>query len=124
MLIAVARLIRENLRKGEIVCRLGGDEFAVLLPGSGTSQGERIARRMQDKVVSGSFKTDADSFSVTASFGIAEISPENPVSLESLLHRADQAMYKAKRSGRNCVSMYAYSRHSPAGGGNRNESAP
>jgi two-component system cell cycle response regulator len=106
VLTAVARIVRDNLRKGEIVGRIGGDEFAILLPGSNWQQGQQVARRLQKKITSHSFKADPGIFSVTASLGIAELDGKRDISLGPLLDHADQAMYAAKRAGRNRIDNY------------------
>lgn len=106
VLTAVAKIIRDNLRKAEIVGRMGGDEFAILLPESDRLQGQQIAQRLKEKIVSQSFKFDRGTFSLTASLGIAELERGCDNSFTVLLDHADQAMYSAKRSGRNRITTY------------------
>ena len=106
VLIAIAQIIRDNLRREETVGRMGGDEFAILLPGSDGLQGQRIAQRLHDRIASQSFKLDQGTFSLTASLGVAELDRGHDDSLSALLDHADQAMYSAKRSGRNRIATY------------------
>ncbi|HVM72080.1 MAG TPA: diguanylate cyclase [Anaerolineales bacterium] len=105
-LTAIARIIRANLRRGEMVGRLGGDEFAILLPGSDGLQGQQVARRLQERIASQPFQLDHATFPLTASLGIAELDLAHADTLSLLLERADQAMYSAKRLGRNRTAMY------------------
>jgi diguanylate cyclase (GGDEF)-like protein len=106
VLTAIAQIIRDNLRREEVVGRIGGDEFAILLPGSDGRQGQRIAQRLHDKIASQSFKLDQGTFSLTVSLGVAELDRGHDDSLSALLDHADQAMYSAKRSGRNRIATY------------------
>ena len=68
-LTAVAQIIKNNLRKEEILGRIGGDEFSILTPGSGWLQAQKIARRLQEKIAAYSF----NAISLTVSLGIAEL---------------------------------------------------
>jgi diguanylate cyclase (GGDEF)-like protein len=106
VLTDIANIISSNLRKSEIVGRMGGDEFAILLPGSNILQGQRIARRLQEKIVFQSFKIDQGTFSLTVSLGVAELDRMLENSFNVLLDHADKAMYSAKRSGRNRITTH------------------
>ncbi|HVN14907.1 MAG TPA: diguanylate cyclase, partial [Anaerolineales bacterium] len=106
MLTDIAQILRANLRTKEIVGRIGGDEFAIVLPGSNQTQGKQIAQRLKTKISSHSFRFDQSSFSLTASIGIAELNQGSEDNLGILLNHADQAMYSAKRSGRNKIVIY------------------
>ena len=95
-----------------IVARLGGEEFVVMLAGTDISSAEKIAWRIQEHIESSPFyftipdKDEKVEIGVTASFGVASM-PESHVSIYTVLEHADEAMYKAKSSGRNTVVMYA-----------------
>jgi diguanylate cyclase (GGDEF)-like protein len=106
VLTDVAEILQVNLRTEEIVGRIGGDEFATILPGSNQRQGQQIAKRLKKKIVSHPFRFDRGSFSITVSIGIAEFDPRQDEDLGMLFNHADQAMYSAKRSGRNRIVFY------------------
>lgn len=104
VLATVADVLRKQFRPGDILVRYGGDEFAVLLPGVDCERAELIAERVRTAVADGAIpdESGAEVMRVTASIGIAELGSDN--TLDALLHAADEAMYRAKRKGRNTVS--------------------
>lgn len=101
----VGRLLRENLPKQAFAARYGGEEFCVVLRDCTTHEtAHRFAEQLRNKMHSLRVKvrsTDQVLDSITASFGFALASAGD--SLESLLTRADDALYQAKRNGRNQV---------------------
>ncbi|WP_119394182.1 GGDEF domain-containing protein [Salinibius halmophilus] len=94
----VANNIADSLRKTDTVYRYGGEEFVVLLPRTSTELARIVAERLQKDVQQ---VVLPDSNKVTASFGIAEL--HNGQDAATLLQRADQALYRAKNAGRNCI---------------------
>ncbi len=108
-LIMVAGLIQGALRKVEIAGRYGGDEFAVILPETPAEKGLIVGKRIHDKVSGQSIKASKGTIHLTVSIGVAGLTNENSdqvQSLEDLLHQADVALYQAKGSGKNQVSLY------------------
>ena len=105
-LTAVARVICDNLRKGELVGRVGGDEFAVLLPGSDAVLAERVAQRILQLISSQPFAVEGVTFDLHGSLGVAELGRGAAGGLPSLLDQADRAMYRAKNAGRNRVVLF------------------
>jgi diguanylate cyclase (GGDEF)-like protein len=99
----VAQLMMEQSRVDNIVARYGGDEFAILLvetPKSGAScYAERIRQALADCPFSHSRQ-------ITASFGIASLSEDDLACSEALIRAADEALYAAKRDGKNSVAGY------------------
>lgn len=105
VLAGVAQIIRANLREQELVGRYGGDEFVILLPGSTLARARKIARRLHENLTKQRFETERGTLSVGSSLGIAEFAPRD-TGLDVLLDHADQAMYSAKRAGRNRTATY------------------
>ena len=100
----VARRLRQTLRDTDLICRYGGEEFAVLLPET-TAEAAKIAAERLHKTVTGApMTTAAGEVNVTVSVGLA-----GPAAMrgdvEALLTRADQALYEAKRAGRDRVMV-------------------
>jgi two-component system, cell cycle response regulator len=98
----VLRVIGGEARKDKAVLgRLGGEEFAIVLEGSNLDAATQYAEELAEKLAALSFETAGQTFSVTASFGVAERAAQESIDL--LLKRADTALYQAKRAGRNRV---------------------
>jgi diguanylate cyclase (GGDEF)-like protein/PAS domain S-box-containing protein len=102
LLVAVAGRLTGGVRADDVVARLGGDEFALLLP---TATAERL-REAADRIltaVRAPVRLSGGSIAVTASVGGALGGPDS--SAAALLHRADTAMYTAKRSGKDACTL-------------------
>ena len=98
VLQAVTGLVQESIRSADVVARWGGEEFMLLMPET-DMQAARIASEKLRQAIAGHHFTQVGK--LTASFGIAEFEP--PDDLNSLLKRADDALYQAKDKGRNRV---------------------
>jgi two-component system cell cycle response regulator len=99
----VLRAIGREARKGAAVLgRLGGEEFAIVLEESSLDEATAYAEELRERLAALSFDPAGRSFSVTASFGVAERAAQESIDL--LLKRADGALYQAKRDGRNRVA--------------------
>jgi diguanylate cyclase (GGDEF)-like protein len=102
VLVAFAERARRLLREGDLLGRFGGEEFAILMPGVG----ERDARRLAEQLLHVSAQPfeleDGRRLDITISIGLAMQPPlTDSASLETLLKRADRALYQAKFNGRN-----------------------
>ncbi|HQT27292.1 MAG TPA: sensor domain-containing diguanylate cyclase, partial [Burkholderiales bacterium] len=103
VLVKFAEICGKTMRSIDVAGRIGGEEFAVILPETDMIQALDAAERLRQSVASAEMQTEeGSSFSFTASIGVATLSPEQD-DLDSLLGSADQALYEAKRSGRNRV---------------------
>lgn len=114
VLIDAMAFAKKELRAGDIAGRFGGEEFAFILPGADLMAAVRVAERIRRRLA-GSIRASIGRH-CTASFGAAELRspPEElaagaPRDLATLIDRADQALYRAKRSGRNRVAVWGES---------------
>jgi two-component system cell cycle response regulator len=85
--------------------RYGGEEFLVILPETNLNTARIVAERLRTMISNKPMMTEEGlELKVTASLGVAQ-RDKNTTSLETLITRADQAMYVAKHRGRNCVAV-------------------
>jgi diguanylate cyclase (GGDEF)-like protein len=98
VLIDLVQLLQDELYSGELLGRYGGEEFVVLCPETNLEQAVERAERLRRAVMSMRVTNQPD-LQVTASFGVAEM--RNGDSVDSIMKRADAALYEAKRTGRN-----------------------
>ncbi len=103
VLIQLAAILNANIRRQDICSRYGGEEFLVLLPDSGLETGYSIATRLRKAVEEMAIQVGDRVIRITISAGISTVGPHD-TSLEDVLARADQALLKAKRLGRNTVA--------------------
>ena len=105
VLAEFARATKHQLRAGDTVGRLGGEEFGLLLPHTTPAEGADIANRILEAIRALEL-TDSNGrpYGVTTSMGLGTLSPGDR-SLHDLLDRADQALYLAKRRGRNQLAV-------------------
>lgn len=104
VLRALAALLRGQLRSGDLLARAGGEEFWILLPRAGSAEAADVAERLRAAVADHTIALAEDSTRVTISIGHAGLRAEDrDGNLESVLLRADRALYAAKAAGRNRV---------------------
>jgi two-component system cell cycle response regulator len=99
-----ARRLRKNVRGIDLACRFGGEEFVVVMPDTEPHIAERVAERIRHEIESQPFAIGGgtQSLKVTVSIGVASMIPGKD-SVETLMKRADAALYEAKNTGRNRV---------------------
>lgn len=103
----VARRLHENVRPTDVVGRYGGEEFAIILPRTDRDETHRIANRLIAATADKPVSVENATISITISIGIAGLD-ETVSSLDELLQRADQALYQAKKDGRNRWTEWQY----------------
>ncbi len=104
----VANILRTSTRAGDCTARYGGEEFAVLLSGKGAEEATQLAERIRERVAEEEFTAGR----ITISAGIAEF-PDHGHTAEAVISSADEALYQAKRDGRNRVAC-AQKKQKPA----------
>ena len=92
-------LVRSFPRRSDFIARYGGDEFVAILPQTRINQSERLATRFLEGIRNLTVSPDGQSFSMTASIGLAEL--KRGEAADGWLDRADRALYQAKSSGRD-----------------------
>jgi len=94
----LAGTLTDSIREGDDAFRIGGDEFVVILPGIGRSVAGRVAERIRNHFALDSFR-EKEGINPTISLGVSECLPDD--SPDSLMKRADEALYEAKRLGKD-----------------------
>jgi diguanylate cyclase (GGDEF)-like protein len=105
VLKGVARVLRQTARKTDTVARYGGEEFAILMEETGLSGAQRIAERIQEALKKQPFGPQDALFFKTVSVGVATF-PQHGDAPERLIACADEALYQAKRNGRDQITLY------------------
>jgi diguanylate cyclase len=97
----VARVLQRNLRGSDFIARYGGEEFVLIFPSTGKRDSLVAADKLREAVKASPFNFKGEPVMVTASFGVAEVQPDDDA--ETLFGRADCALYRAKEGGRDRV---------------------
>ncbi len=105
VLCEVARAIARECRESDVPARYGGEEFGILVPDGNLESGAMLAERCRQSIVNIRVQSDDDDVRVTASFGVGDSSEANLS--EEVIEQADEALYRAKHAGRNCVETSA-----------------
>ncbi len=103
VLVKLAELLTKSIRLGDAAARYGGEEFFVILSDSNAATAGKIAERIRQAASELHLNSDSAPVSFTISIGIADNQGQDP--LENMIHRADQALYRAKQNGRNQVQV-------------------
>jgi len=106
ILVNLAKLCLNNIRSLDILARYGGEEFVILMPEATKKDAQNIAERLRKLVAETSMVTGALDVMITISLGVASWNCNQELNFDSLLVRADQALYQSKETGRNRVSVW------------------
>lgn len=106
VLQAITGIAAREVREVDVLGRLGGEEFAIALPHTGLDRGEQVAERVRRAVEEGRVVLkDGEEVRFTVSLGVAEYTVRDCRTVEDLLRRVDDALYRAKDNGRNRVEL-------------------
>ena len=100
----IAKACRDCLRENDLIGRYGGEEFVILLHDSDLATARIVAERVRHNIAQLRINTEKGPISVTISIGVANI--QDSSSLDTLLQHADEALYQAKKRGRNRVEVW------------------
>lgn len=99
----VALCLQKELRNYDIAARYGGEEFIAVLPDASNKEAAFVADRVRMAVQSAKFSGDLSSLSITVSLGVSSFPSQNCSTVDGIIKLADDALYRAKESGRNKV---------------------
>lgn len=103
----IATELQNTVRNSDLVGRLGGEEFMVLLPDTTVADGLALAEKLRQHLQDSPVPWNGATITTTVSIGVAGTGAHHDRNFESVYHEADQALYKAKQRGRNCVEAEA-----------------
>ncbi len=106
-IISLANILKRYSRKSDVICRFGGEEFLILLPTTSANNAQKVASLIHNKINNTSIKIeDKKELKYTVSMGISEIDITSDLNFETIIHRADSALYDAKHKGKNTTCIY------------------
>ncbi|NQU29708.1 MAG: GGDEF domain-containing protein, partial [Anaerolineae bacterium] len=103
VLLQAARVLSDYLRETDLPGRFGGDEFGIILPNTGLLEATQLGERLRQIFTQQRIEIHQNEIQFSMSLGVAELC-DNDGNADDLIHRADDALYHAKTSGRNQVS--------------------
>lgn len=103
VLIHVACQLSDNIRKTDFIARIGGEEFVMLMPDTRISSASQKAENLRDIIERNQFNLNNTAHCITVSCGIAQFAKDD--TFDRVFNRADQALYQAKKRGRNRCCM-------------------
>ncbi|MEA2098742.1 MAG: diguanylate cyclase [Campylobacterota bacterium] len=101
VLIEISNLLQKNIRKVDTLCRWGGEEFMILLPETSLENTGNVAKKIKNSIEENHLS--CKSKITTISIGVTTVLQDDTI--DTLLSRADELLYKAKSNGRNCIEI-------------------
>jgi len=106
VLKTLARILKDSCRGHDLVARFGGEEFAIILSQTQAATAHAIAQRIRNRLAKTIFTFDDRQLQITASIGLATCQEGSTIFTSNLVKQADRALYQAKRTGKNKVSVF------------------
>ncbi|OQX25650.1 MAG: hypothetical protein BWK80_14495 [Desulfobacteraceae bacterium IS3] len=103
ILISVAELMRSEIRQQDSAARWGGEEFLILLPETDLKGGEIVAEAIRRDLSDRHYNYGSYDLRISMTFGISSYSPSQ--SIDSCIRMADEALYRGKKAGKNCIVL-------------------
>lgn len=103
-LVHLVQVVKDTLRPTDVVARYGGEEFVVLLINTPLDEAQAVMTRLQRELTKRFFLHDNQKILITFSAGVTQFQPGD--NQDSVIARADDAMYQAKKTGKNKVVAY------------------
>jgi diguanylate cyclase (GGDEF)-like protein len=104
ILVSAAEVIRSRVRKQDTTARWGGEEFLVLLPETDSEGGRILAESIHRKLSTHQFHYKEKTLSISMTFGVSVHSSGETI--DDTIKKADQALYRGKRNGKNCIVVF------------------
>jgi len=104
-LTEIAKLLQNHARGSDVICRYGGEEFLIVMPGANARTARKRAEQLRVHCEAMRIAHNGKELRVTLSFGVATY-PTHGREGEEIVIKADKALYKSKRRGRNCVTLW------------------
>ncbi|WP_409252384.1 GGDEF domain-containing protein [Bacillus sp. SCS-153A] len=102
---SIGKMFKQVTTANMVAARFGGEEFVIIAPVMNKKEAYSFTEKLREKIASQTVEHNETSFNISMSFGIATF-PEDASSVEELVQRADETLYKAKKAGRNKVMAY------------------
>jgi len=99
----LANCVKAGVRREDLFARYGGEEFSLVLVESDKEGAVEVAQRVRESVEQHAFEYEGRSYRLTISMGVATTAGDAAMDVTELIRQADEKLYQAKRSGRNCV---------------------
>ena len=104
-LVEIGTLMKDNARSSDIICRYGGEEFLMVMPGTSLESAVKRAEEILHKCTNIIIAHEGQALKVAMSLGVATY-PDHGQEAEEIIFKADKALYKSKKNGRNQVSAW------------------